>query len=418
MAPLAPARLAKLSAAVVLAVLVAIAGAELVLRVEPRLLPGWYLERFPLYGAELFDREAFEHTPVDGLPLPIPVAPHVGPPPSDLKGMGLVPEDEDRDARDFPRVVLPVDELGLPNERALEAADLLLVGDSFAVSAGMSEPPGLQARLAVASGLTIYNLGVAGIGASQELYLLETVGLPKAPRAVVWLFFAGNDTIDALVLRRAKKQGATSFADLHPGKRAPALVLPDLVRALLRGRSAPTSGAPLAGLALRGRTGTRMWFNPGALLALQRTSEEWRADKGWIDSQAALLRAREMCDAAGAQILFVYVPSKEQVYLPHVEPDAELLLRMLNHGPGEDLALAPAEFLARALERRGVLEACFAAFCEEHGLAWMSATPCLEELARAGELAYLTADTHWQTRGQAALFGPLLERLRELGVVR
>src|SRR5262245_651950 len=152
---------------------VALALGELALRAAPRLLPAWYRERFPLHGVEFFRPGVLDHTPIDELPLPIRIDSYDGPPPADLKDLGLVPPDEDSDRRRFPSARLAVDSLGLPNERTLERADVLIVGDSFAVSAGVAQPPGLQRRLEQATGLTFYNLGVAAIGPFTEDWLLR-----------------------------------------------------------------------------------------------------------------------------------------------------------------------------------------------------------------------------------------------------
>jgi len=77
----------------------------------------------------------------------------------------------------------------------------------------------------------------------------------------------------------------------------------------------------------------------------------------------------------------------------------------------------PAVVRERLLANRGALEATFRAFCDEIGVPCLSATPLFDALAREGELAYLVTDTHWQPDGQEALLRPLIDLLREQGVL-
>jgi hypothetical protein len=56
-------------------------------------------------------------------------------------------------------------------------------------------------------------------------------------------------------------------------------------------------------------------------------------------------------------------------------------------------------------------------FCAREGIAACSATPCIEELARAGSLGFLATDTHWQEIGQEAFLATLVDALVNLGVV-
>jgi hypothetical protein len=183
--------------------------------------------------------------------------------------------------------------------------------------------------------------------------------------------------------------------------------LPDLVWARLSRASAERE--PLPPLSFASQAGPHpFWFLPRHLFMLSMPIETLRGHRGWAPTQAALRESRHAVESRGGKFAVVYLPSKAQVYLPHVEQDAELLYRMLTFDGGE-LEASPAELLAEMLANRGALEELLRGFCQQEGLPFFTATPLLEALATRGELAYLTCDTHWAPGGQAVVAGPLAE---------
>ena len=389
---------------------------ELVLRQRPILLPQWYRESFPFHGVELFHPGSLARTPVEGIPLPLPVAAFTGVPPADLIEQGIAPPDAREDAERWPDLSIPADEDGFSNPQRLERADLVLIGDSFGVGAGVERPPGLRARLAAETGLSVYNASVSGIGPIHQEWLLREVALPMEPRAVIWLFYAGNDVTFSIEPLAYRRLGSATYAEAHADHLRPACYLLDLVRASLQ-RKEP-EGEPLPGFPFRRSDGSvrPIWLHPANLAQLGFSRELWETSIGWKAARDAMQRAVETCRARGVTLVFVYLPSKEEVYLPFVEPDAELVVRTLareSAPPPEE----PALVRERLLANRGTLEELFRAFCDQAGAPCLSAVPTFEALARAGELAYLATDTHWQTNGQGALLEPLIDLLREQGVL-
>jgi hypothetical protein len=398
------------------ALLVGLGALELAFHLWPGLLPRSYRERFPMHGVELFHPGILERTPIEGLPLPIVVGEYSGPPPADLKAMGIAPPQEDADERAWPRVSIPVDSLGFPNPHDVERADVVLVGDSFAVAAGAVHPRGLQADLERVTGLTVFNLGVSAIGPVQEEWLLDEVGFAKEPRAVVWLLYAGNDVSGVLAPNAFKKQGKTTWAEAYADRRVPRFLTLDLVRTLLTRKAAPRE--PLDGFRLRRADGTEqlLWFEPGELLQLSWTREAWEKGLAWRTTRDILERVRARCAERGARFLLVYLPTKAEVYLPYVEKDSALALETASSILTEPLAHDVKSFLAAALAHRGDLERVVEAWCAGAGVPFLSGTLFLEGLAQRGELGYLVTDTHWQARGQDALLAPLVDLLRAQGV--
>jgi hypothetical protein len=407
----------RLSLRLGLGLLVGAAALELAFRLRPELLPRAYRERFPMHGVELFHPGILERTPIEGLPLPIVVGPYSGPSPADLKELGVAPPEEDADQRAFPRISIPVDARGFPNAHEIERADVVLVGDSFAVAAGAVQPRGLAAELARVTGLTVFNLGVSAVGPVQEEWLLGEVGFAKEPRAVVWLFYAGNDVNGVLQPNLYKKQGKTTWAAAYADRRVPRWITLDLARMLLAPRPAPAR-APLEGFRLVRADGTeqRLWFEPGELLQLTWTREAWEKGLAWRTTRDVLERVRARCAERGVRFLLVYLPSKPEVYLPYVKEDAALALEtaswILERPPAEEAQA----FLSDALAHRGDLERVVEAWCAGAGVPYLSGTVFLEDLAERGELGYLATDTHWQMRGQDALLAPLVDLLRAQGI--
>jgi len=390
---------------------------EVALRQFPEVLPPSYRESYPLHGVELALPGILDEVPIDELPLPVMVIAHTGTPPADLVERGIAPSGIEEDRRRFPRFTTPADELGLPNEERPEQADIVLVGDSFLVWAGVTDPPGLTARLGEATGRSVYNTGISGIGPIHGEWILREVGLELQPELVIWFFFGGNDMTDTWVTLEYMKKGYETHADLFGDRRPPFLRVPDLVSFLLR--DTPERSEPLP--PFLGPVGAeRMrsdWFLGSYLSQLVIPKEQWLNQEATKVALDVLARARDEVNAAGAGFLLVYLPSKAQVHLPLAVPDPELLHLAGARGSAGLSPLAPEEFLARALANHGALEEVIEEFCREREIAYFSATPILVEMARRGESGFVTADTHWSPVGQEAVLGPLLELLEEEGLL-
>jgi len=411
-------RATRLATKLLLAVLAAVGvvGAlEVLLHAAPSILPYWYRRTFPMHGVELFHPGLLDRVPIEGVPLPLVVEPRRGPPPADLKELGLVPREEASDVRRFPWIHVPADERGFPNPEVFDAADIVLIGDSFAVAAGVLEPEGLQGRLAAATGLRVYNLGVSALGPVRELWLLENVALGMKPRCVVWFFFSGNDVIGSARPLVEKSKGNETWGQLYADHRPPRLILPDLIRkAASSAFSEPAGADPLPGFRYTLADGTvqPLWFLPFHLQMLRLDRAQWEGNNGWKNARDVLSRASETCTAAGVRFLVVYVPSKVEVYLPYVEADPDQLDRTMSWDYPE-----PRPDLQELLERRRSLEEAASAFCAASWIPFLSATGPLESMAARGELGYLVADTHWQVDGQAALLPSLLAWLESEGIL-
>jgi hypothetical protein len=395
-----------------MAIAISLLSCEAVLHALPGLLPAWYRERFPPYGIEFFHRGILDRTPLDTVPIPYGAPPYAGPPPHDLIDRGIAaPAEAARDRAATPRLVVPVDRDGLPNAVRAPTADLVLVGDSFLVYGAQSEPTGLVATLARGLGASTLDLGVSGTGPPQERSLLLQLGLPAKPRLVLWFFFGGNDVYDTQYHEQRLAQGLRTWGDLKTSRRAPWCIVPSLFVELFRSAELERlATSPLPGLPDASDPARLTWFHPDYTRLLALEPALLQSSIGWQRTVALLREAHAATVAQGASFLLVFVPSKEQVHLPHVRADAELLLRSANM-PGN-----AAEFQAAALRNRELIERSLAAACVDAGIPYWTCTTVLDELAQRGDSGYYATDTHWNARGQVAVAERLLEHLRASGL--
>ncbi|MEM7349989.1 MAG: SGNH/GDSL hydrolase family protein [Acidobacteriota bacterium] len=406
--------------AVILTGLACLLAAELFLRLVPSALPADYRSTFPLRGIELFNRGVLARTPIDGVPIPYRFGPQqdfYSGPPNGLQALGLVAPRDNPDESRYSNIHFRIDRRGLPNPLEIEAADVLLVGDSFTGGLGALSPAGLQQRLQEATGAPIFNLGIPSIGAQREAWLLREVGLALEPRAVIWFFFGGNDLADARAVERHRQNGINTHADLFPDFAWPRSFVVDLARHKFARSSQTTDPAEpvdrsMPGFIYPASDGPRpVWFYPAYLREMTRTGESLAADRGWALSRDVLQRIDETLRQRSTRWLVVYVPSKPEVYLSRVAEDPPLAFRMASFGASDPVASSAQEFWQLALERRGQLETLLGNFCAEQGIDFLSLTPYLEQLADAGQLGYFSADSHWNEIGQGAALDPLVEWL-------
>lgn len=277
---------------------------------------------------------------------------------------------------------------GFRNGRDLERADVAVVGDSFIEAALVALPDTLPARIERETGLVAANLGQAAYGLRQELAVLRRFALPLRPRLVVWCLFGGNDLRDV---------------DTYEEQRAAFDRLPELVRPKLADRLFAASALRRLERALEPDG-----LSPGALAhsGLFRAADGtdvrvfFRAAEGpWAPHELevaveVLGEAAELCRAAGARLLVLYVPRK---------------FRALEGIAAFESGSRPACWTSNDLP------AVLAERCAELAIAFEDTTPALRARAAAGELPYFPDDVHWNAAGHAAACEVVLGRARAEG---
>ena len=406
---------------VVLLLIAAAGAAEIALHLRPGLLPRWYREQFPVKGIEFVHHDILSRTPIQGYPVPGPQGSYTGPPPAGLVApTPLVDPTANPDPERFPRVVLQVDERGFPNPSRPHHADVIFVGDSFTLAAASLEPPGLQRLLSEATGLSIYSLGIPGIGPIRQHWLLRYHGLTLKPRAVVWFFFGGNDLMDASKTQERIDSGAKTYADNGGYEPTPTVRVLDLaVRAWDRMGAAPPKRERMSEgvrLAEGPDAGIDSWFSPYYLRLMLTDRPGWKNHPGREIAFQQLTEVAQMLEAQDIELLLVYIPTKAEVMLPAVQDQVDRVWQMVTLNMKEESPITQAEFMETALRNRGALEGLVQLHCRREGIRFFTARPLLEQLTEEGRLGYLSADTHWNNVGQQVLVEPIREILDELGV--
>ncbi len=398
-------------AAVGLGALFVALACEAALHIWPALLPGWYTRTLPFHALERSAPEEWRTAPLEGFPLPAWPAPSERrlPVPADLAAFGLVAPGALERHPDS-TLVLPCDEAGFPNRSRPDSADVLLVGDSFAVHAGVRSPPGLVARLEERTGGPIYNLGVLGLCPSREAWVLDRFGYVLRPRAVIWLFFGGNDIIEEGRLDRARARGLRLWHEQFP---RPTSHLFAMMGQLVSAEGPAVRPLEPFALEVGGRT-EPVWFSPRSTSLLAWDADVWRARAGWESTCAVLRGVAARAAREDVRLLLVYIPSKAQVSIEHLRPEPEKLhacARVLADHAGDD----PEEFWQRAVRNADALEELLAAFAAAEGIDFLSLTPRLRGALAGGVPGFHAADTHWDHRGQALAVEPLADWLQEGG---
>lgn len=396
----------------------AVAVVEIAFRVFPRLIPPGYRQTMPVVGTELITPGLLGHTAIDEVPLPYGFDHQremTGRVPSDLESLGMVSPTDNPDTERYPPLSYRTDRFGFLNPREMSRADLLLLGDSFVVATGIFKPPGLQRRLADATGLEIFNLAVPAIGAVRESRLLQQVGLGLEPSMVIWFLFGGNDLDDAAGVEDHRRKGLESYADLYQGRTMPrSLALGFFGHSIGSVLGGETPANTLPGLRFtKGGEQEKVWFYPAHLRRLARSKKHLVDHSGWSATTEALKGVSEVLKQRQIRLLVVFVPSKAQALLPHVDQDTALIHRMATHD--RSIAAEPDAFLRSILTRRGDLEVLLGKFCDDHEIPFRSLTPCLDRLAGDGVLGYLSADTHWNDAGQEAALPVLMPWIQSGG---
>ena len=403
-------------AALAVGLLVALLLAEVALHWLPKLIPANVRQSYPPEGVEFFVPGLLDRTPLAAMPIHTGRTPYEGPPPHDASAQttwrGIA-----TGAGEAEQLILPADQDGLPNVRNYERPDVVLVGDSFAAMAGQTQPTGLVPSLEQTLGIKIFNLGVPGIGPIHEAWLLRHLGLPKKPRAVVWFFYGGNDFQDTFYLQTAMQRGVATHGELRSGARRPFWILPEVIRSWWQGP--PSRNRPeLDPFHLENKPQCFTWFHPDTLRFLAMSEQMIRPSPAAAAIAKSLADSHDAAREVGAQFLVVYIPSKEQVWLPYADLPAELLMQYLQASVLAAIPVPDDVEAQKALLHAncGALESFCADWCATHKVPYWSATETLRNELTSGRQPYYRADYHWRAAGQQACLNAIATQLRNLGI--
>lgn len=288
---------------------------------------------------------------------------------------------------------LQVDDLGfrLPANPA-ENYQVVALGDSFTEGANVALP--WPDTFAEASGLSTRNLGFRGYGIQEYAYTLETFA--ENPEIVIVAFFGANDLAAA----------ANAFTTPMLPREERALEQPlniDLRRNAETGGSYRypaylKNGEPIAFLSTY-----ISWMNLTDDTLVQSTNYQT------IESSLAEIRAT----APNACLVFAYLPSKPEVYLPYVQESyiPQILQGqqhvLINSDGSLHIVEDPNISLEKLLEHRHTLPDTLASASQAEGFHFINLWEGFDAAAQEGEILFYTYDTHWNQAGQR-LAGELL----------
>jgi hypothetical protein len=308
------------------------------------------------------------------------------------------------------------DEDGFLNAPSAQNAPFgtVVAGDSFLMATRQTT---WVARLGELTSTATLSLGVPQWGTAQEVLAVRLYGLPRRPRLVVLAFFGGNDLTDAVSYERRLATGM-SWREIALGQMrsstgshlSPLLPIVGLLaqeaKAWVGDRilnRRPTPVYPLR-VEVAGRPLGLVFYDPYvSILTAGQAELEGSANFRLVADRLRLFAAD--VSTAGAAALVVYIPPKEQVYLPLLLGERSVVRALegcpvLGRNSKGELsplgAAATASALARTIDDQPrVLERAARAL----QMDFLDLTGPLRQAAAAGAELYNAVDTHWNDAG-------------------
>lgn len=334
--------------------------------------------------------------------------------------LGIIPKEVSRDS--LRRYSLRTDAEGFRNESVRAKIDIAALGDSFTDATTGPAEESWPAYLEKLSGLVVQNYGTSGFGPQQELYALHDYVLAHHPRRVILAFYAGNDLHDAEIFDRWEREHAWEGSErqgwelARTYRRYETLYVWTLARvgieSLLHFVTIQSVRAPTAEAAVPERPtfdrgmftvpvanhAIQFAFLPSYLRQLSVPRPEIEASRGWQLTEQALREIKTECETNGAELLFVFVPEKAQVYWPLAERSfsaAELQAAVNFYWPPSETPLTIEAVHAQRLALNEVLQD----FCARERIPMLDLTARLEREVEAGRGMYTPDDPHWNATG-------------------
>lgn len=283
-------------------------------------------------------------------------------------------------------VTVRYDRHGFRNPKDLDAADIVVLGDSY-IEGYMTPEAGLTTTvLSQLQGKVVANLGHSGYGPQQELVVLKRYGLPLHPQTVVWALFEGNDFDD---LEHYDKQRTRVGSPAWQNVWYRSLTRNALTR-ILQPPHPCTRSPQIAQLQAQFTDDrqqiSQVYFAP---------SEVQSPTEGKIAKAVAYLaEAARLCRERNIRFLVVFVPEKYRVY--HNINNVELASDAIRSW---QVSPIPEEIGAR-LSELGL------------NIEYVDLTSSLRNASRMGVATYLPADTHWTESGNRLVAEALDRALR------
>ena len=303
------------------------------------------------------------------------------------------------------------DDHGFPNEPATwqDQYDIVIAGDSFTIR---TAPTTWIERLEQHAGQQILTLGAPSWSTLNEAEAIRQFGLDKDPKYVLLMFFEGNDIINTQQYLERRDSGLDwREYDMQGVSFYRRLLTPHFVTYLWQQLFPPNVDTvpdyryPVAASTEAGLVETV--FKDVHLLPLSADYETLSASDEFTAVKSTLMALNQEVAAQGAQLVVVYIPSKEHVLWSRIwDPvDVNNVLERtvtvtLSDGDSGYLQWEPTYLsFDKFGETTQAQERLLADFTSEAGIHFLNLSPIFwEQSIQQGEL-YHYGDPHWNQAG-------------------
>ncbi|QPD03657.1 MAG: hypothetical protein Nkreftii_001431 [Candidatus Nitrospira kreftii] len=285
------------------------------------------------------------------------------------------------------------DKNGFRNEEDLTSADIAVIGDSYVESQMMPGSLLATTRLAELTKLTVANLGQSGYGPQQELVVLKRHGLSLRPKTVVWVFYEGNDLLDArayanqVASLKATWGRVDSFWYRSFTKNSLAWMTRSLRTCVPNQNEKPQAARTTV---LDSEGNKHKLYVKGRSVSITLTKQELDDLQKTV---SVLEEAHRLVQEEGARLMVVFAPVAYRVY--HEITDFE--------GVGGGATRWDVNDLPDRL--RGIVAEI------SSDIDYLDLTPALRSAARNNTMVFLDDDTHWTAEGHRVVAEALAEAL-------
>lgn len=286
---------------------------------------------------------------------------------------------------------------GLRDDTSTGDQYIAAIGDSFTFGFGVEAQAAWPAQLEALSGRPVANLGWAGWSSYVYPAAIRRHAIPLHTRLWLWAFFV-NDLPDsagaeAFVMSGQRDYKAwsnqsnytaimSSFPyNLRTAQLLAAVFNPNLFYLPNSGNAVYDDGK------MRLRYSHYPWemSNPA----------DPQVKRGWELTENALLEAQRLASDNQAQLIVLFVPSREHVYWPYLQAVMkDVDIRQLDD-----------------------VEARLAQFCQRHAIAYLNLLAGFREAALQGQVLYFPNDGHWNTDGHQLAAHLIYTYLQGLGAL-
>lgn len=272
------------------------------------------------------------------------------------------------------RFALHTNANGLRDDALTTPQDVVVIGDSFTFGLGVDDDKAYPARLEAISGLRVANLGWAGWNSYVYPAALRRHALTLGARLWVWAFFV-NDLTESANAERFITGGGRGYKEQSEARNLPTFFMQSRVveffaSVLRRDLLLPQdAGQPFDDGSIQ------MYVSPYPFYQSDPTNAD--VQRGWQLTEMAAREIADLANAAGAQVLVVFIPAREHVYWDAIQTAL----------PDYDVTQLDA------------VAARIGDIASANGFGYLNLLDGFRAQASDGDMLYFRTDGHWNAAG-------------------